>query len=792
MADEASGDELAALRERIRLLEREAAEREFRLDELSRANQAPAQQQTEEELRQFNLQLERKVAERTSQLRAARDELEAFAYSVSHDLRAPLRHIDGFVELLRANASGLDASGQHYLANISGAAQKMGRLVDDLLSFSRMGHAEMTTGELELRPLVEEVIQDLRPDVGDRTVRWVVADLPSVHADRAMLRIVLSNLLSNALKFTCKQAEARIEIGAEQKRREIVVYVRDNGVGYNPKYEGKLFRVFQRLHGSEFEGTGIGLANVKRIVGRHGGRVWSEGGVDAGATFRFSLPLPIGAEVYAVQPGKLVPPIVAPPRAPAPFAGQQVRIAVNAGGGPRGPISGPFYEVKEEFEAATGATLVIDEVVREELLGRFLDDLDHGGGTYDSCIASASWLGELVSRGAVRPYEDLYGDPRFPAWDVEDVLPRPRALLRYGGHAYMVANDHDCQLMYYRRDLLADPVHRAAFRREYGRELSVPATFDEVRDVAAYFQGKDLAGDGAPGYGVTLHHRWVGSESMMHYQSISAPFVIGPTNPSDYWFEPGTMRPLIDSPGHLRALETLVDLLWLGAPEMLGWDQGKSWDCFLRGRAALAFTFGDLGGLAQDPGSAVRGRLGVAPIPGTRAYFDVGQDVWIRTAEPNRVGNHTGGSWGGVISGHSRSPEATYFLLALLATKPKSTVFAARGWDGVEPGRFSHFLPPHGTALLADYSAAGWDEQDLRGYLDACFENFNCPLHLPCLRLPGADEYWTALDRRLYQAVCGRTPPEQALRDAAAEFEEITDRRGRARQASEYERSLAG
>jgi light-regulated signal transduction histidine kinase (bacteriophytochrome) len=249
-------------------------------------------QRREREIRLLNRDLERRVAERTAELEASNKELEAFSYSVSHDLRAPLRHVDGFVELLTKHAaSSLDEKARGHLTKISNAAQRMGTLIDDLLVFSRMGRTEMRHAPVDLGAMTAEVVQELRADAGGRSVEWRVGALPLVHGDPAMLRQVLVNLLSNALKYSAPTQEALIQVEAHAENGEVVVSVRDNGVGFDPAYGHKLFGVFQRLHGSnEFQGTGIGLANVRRIVSRHGGRTWAEGAVHEGATFYFTLP----------------------------------------------------------------------------------------------------------------------------------------------------------------------------------------------------------------------------------------------------------------------------------------------------------------------------------------------------------------------------------------------------------------------------------------------------------------------------------------------------------------------
>jgi PAS domain S-box-containing protein len=248
-----------------------------------------------EQIRVLNAELEQRVIERTAQLQTANQELEAFSYSVSHDLRAPLRQFASFVELLRQDAGpSLSEKNLGRLATLSRSAEQMGDLIDDLLAFSHVGRGALQKTNVNLDELVRETLGDFQAETKGRNIVWIIHPLPSVRADRALLRLVLVNLISNAVKFTGARAEAKIEIGcAPGCDSETVIFIRDNGAGFDPRYAGKLFGVFQRLHSQdEFEGTGIGLANVQRIIQRHGGRAWAEGVVDGGATFYFSIPKP--------------------------------------------------------------------------------------------------------------------------------------------------------------------------------------------------------------------------------------------------------------------------------------------------------------------------------------------------------------------------------------------------------------------------------------------------------------------------------------------------------------------
>ncbi|HEY7641386.1 MAG TPA: ATP-binding protein [Steroidobacteraceae bacterium] len=252
------------------------------------------------EMARLNMVLE----QRNEDLTAANSDLEAFSHSVSHDLRMPLRHIQAYVSMIEESAlSKLSPDEQRRLQGVREAAQRMSQLIDDLLAFSRIGRTAMRKAPVDLNALVQAVIAELQPELKTRKVEWTLQQLPYISGDRALLHQVFLNLLANAVKYTRTRAEARIQVFAVEQDDEIIVGVKDNGVGFDPAYSDKLFGVFQRLHSAtDFEGTGVGLANVRRIVQRHGGRTWAESALNEGATFYFSLPAPGKAESDMAAP----------------------------------------------------------------------------------------------------------------------------------------------------------------------------------------------------------------------------------------------------------------------------------------------------------------------------------------------------------------------------------------------------------------------------------------------------------------------------------------------------------
>ncbi len=281
------GRSMHIAREKADAHAREAIENQQKLEE-----EIAERKRVEDEVRRLNSELELRVELRTSELVASNQELESFTYSVSHDLRAPLRHVDGYAQILEEEfGPQMSPEAQKFARKIRQGSQNMGRLVDDLLNLSRVGKKELTRQRVPLKPLIEGIIADIKVEAGERPIEWKIGELPEVDCDPGLIRQVFTNLLSNSLKYTRPREQAVIEVGLHKLNGDCALFVRDNGVGFNMKYSGKLFGVFQRLHrAEEFEGTGVGLATVARIVRKHGGRIWADAELGKGATFFFTLP----------------------------------------------------------------------------------------------------------------------------------------------------------------------------------------------------------------------------------------------------------------------------------------------------------------------------------------------------------------------------------------------------------------------------------------------------------------------------------------------------------------------
>ncbi len=479
-----------------------------------------------------------------------------------------------------------------------------------------------------------------------------------------------------------------------------------------------------------------------------------------------------------------------------PFAGKEISITVNSGG-PKGGISGPLHSFRPIWEELSGAKLNIVELPFGEHYTKMMLDLRLGTGQYDGFMVGAFWYGDIVPTGYAFPIDDMMATGEFPQWSYASMPPALRSMYQWQGVGYGVLNDADAQALYYRRDVLNDPKWRAGFKKKYGYELPVPPkTWQQVLDISRFFKGKNWdANDPKPDGGMVLHLK-VGEQGHYHFQSLSASFAITPGPKVDryhnvYWFDPTDMTPLIDSPGHLKALEFLLELHKTGPAAQVGWSLGEAWDYFLRGKAIFVYSWGDVGALCQDASrSKIQGKCGTTMLPSSETYWDLEKKKFIENKNPGPVGNTTGGTWHGVISAFSANVEATYSFLALMAIKPVSNWNANNGWTGVDPGFSYQFLAPEGEAKLEDYLKAGWDATDVKEYLKAYYDNFTAPTMLTYLRIPGTFEYWDILDKNLSAAMSGTLSAKEALGRTARSWQQITDRIGRAKQLKAYQAAI--
>ena len=480
-----------------------------------------------------------------------------------------------------------------------------------------------------------------------------------------------------------------------------------------------------------------------------------------------------------------------------PFEGARIAITVNTGG-PKGGISGPLHQLRPAWEELTGAQLDIVEMPLPEQLPTTINDLRLGLNQFDGFMEGAWYMGEYVTPGFIIPVDEYIADPRFPQWNPDWWPPSLREIHQWQGETYATLNDSDGQVLYWRNDILSDPEWQAAYEAEVGEPMPFPVqTWDDVIAISAFFNGKNWDdNDDEADSGIVMHFK-VNAQGHFHFMTMSASYVVRPGDTVDrctnnYWFDPADMTPLINQPGHVRALEKLKELAQYGPDAQVAWSLTEGWDYFLRGKAIFVFSWGDVGSLVQDPDrSLIQGKMGASIVPGSSEVYNMCTGEWETPDEPNVVGNTTGGSWQGIISVNSPNPEAVYSLYALMATEPVSTWNVQRGWTGVDPGVEIHFLPEQGgTASLQGYVDNGWDASDVEFYTQAYFDNFFADTILPYLRINGTEEYWRALDQNLSEAMIGRLDPQEALDRTAQAWEGITERRGFDLQLQQYQEAI--
>lgn len=484
------------------------------------------------------------------------------------------------------------------------------------------------------------------------------------------------------------------------------------------------------------------------------------------------------------------------------FAGKQITIGVLAGG-PRGGISGPVFFWRNAFEKVTGAKLDIVELPFSGFLTSTVADFATGQNTYDVLTPGAWFYGDYMKGNWIAPIDKYFTDPAYPQWNRDAIAPAIRKLMMWDGKWYGALNDGDTQLLYYRKDILTDPKWKAAFKEETGKDLpDRPSTWQDLLEITKFFNEKDWNGDGDPDDGISMHLKG-GGFGFFHFMSLAASFAIEPSPGDDptkrtdqynaFWFSPKDMKPLINAPGQVAALEYLQELAKTGSPSQVSWDLSEAWNDFLSGNAVAMFSFGDVGSLAEDPGaSKIRGKLGSVRLPCSTTWYSTAEAKMKTDVErPNCVGNTTGGSWHGVISATSKEPDLSYYLISMMASPEINFWNVAYGWTGVDASSTLHFLPPRGEAKVEDYVATGYDAGDAKEFIDAYGENlFSYPTMQDFLRIPGTPAYWEALDTHLAKVMSGQASAKDALDATAEEWETITDDLGRDEQLELYHASI--
>jgi multiple sugar transport system substrate-binding protein len=444
------------------------------------------------------------------------------------------------------------------------------------------------------------------------------------------------------------------------------------------------------------------------------------------------------------------------------------------------------------WEEETGAHINVTKVPIDTLHQQIFDDLTKGHGEYDAFQTAAWFYGDFFV--SAEPYileiAPFIEDPKFPYWDPGQFLPAMKRLYTWQGKLYGVLFDADAQILYYRKDVLGNSNYQEKFKDKLGYELpNPPQTMKEMHDVASFFTGWDWNGDGKDDWGISLHAK-VNEQGLFHFLTLAAPYVVSPNN-KYFYFNPDDMKPLINSEGHLRALEDYLSFLANGPKEQINWTLPEGWKPFLNGHTVMEATWGDLPTLAQDRAvSSVQGRVGATIIPGTTEAFNSSTGQWEKFPL-NVVGNTNGGTWHCVISRLSKKKEATYDFLAFMANKKNAFFNVVNGWTGVQPAMKYEYFPPVGTGNVVEWENQGWDKDDAVRYLDAYYQNLVLPAQQIYLRIPGAAEYWHELDVRVSSVLKGETQPKAALDDIYHAWEQITDRYGRETQKKLYAESYA-
>ena len=485
----------------------------------------------------------------------------------------------------------------------------------------------------------------------------------------------------------------------------------------------------------------------------------------------------------------------------AAWKGKKFTIGVYSAG-QRGAISGPTYFWRQKFEELTGASYDIVEIPFAEMREKIFTDFQTGAHKYDVILNCSNFYGDYIANDFVQPLDKYFDDPRMPKWDRASIAPAVANLYQWGGKWYGANDDHDAQILYWRKDILDNPKWQAQFKQEKGHDMPVAMdTWEEVLEIAQFFNGKDWNGDGKPDDGITLHLK-VGGQGFFHFMALSAPYVVIPAPGPDplkvdkyhniYYFDPDTMEPLINSPGHVKALEMLIALSKAGPSAMWGWSLGEAWADFLSGKAMMTFSWGDVGALAEDKTqSVVMGKVGARGIPGTKRPYDMEKKQFLNLDKSNLVGNQVGCSWHPVLSKFAKNPDLAYYWMAWQATPQINHWNVLYGWTGLNPGTSYDWLQPTGKATIDDYKAAGWDANDAKSYVDAYTDNFfKYPIFQTYIRIPGTTELMESWDIHLSEAVTGQVSAKEALDRTYKDWVRIINDQGKDKLLKLYQESI--
>ena len=444
-------------------------------------------------------------------------------------------------------------------------------------------------------------------------------------------------------------------------------------------------------------------------------------------------------------------------------------------------IAKPVQMFRADWEKETGGKVRLITAPWAELYPKMFSSFALGAQNYDIIIFPAAYLADFASNDFLAPLDTFIAADKRIDW--LDILPVYREKIStYAGTIYAVTMDGDSHMFYYRRDAIENPEHQAKFKAEYGYDLAPPKTWAEVRDVAEFFNGWDWDGDGRIEYGVVEGMR-KGAQGFWTFFSRSAAYTSIPGQAQGLFFNPETMKPLINDPGHVQALEDWIEMIEVGVPGMINMDNGEVRSVYAAGEAALAIDWGDVGVISDtDPGSTVKGKVGYSILPGTTRAWDYVKESWVDFPEVNHAPYLAFGGWIAGIDAKSDNVEAAYDFLSFLGSPENSYICVTTPETGFNPYRKSHF-----EKLAGWYGYGFVNPEDYLGAIEATIAHPNVQ---PDIRIPGAFRYFEALDAQLAMALAGAKTAKQALDDAAKEWEAITEDLGKEEQLKNYRASL--